>query len=304
MKTALVIMAAGIGSRFRGGIKQFTPVGPNGELIIDYSIHDAIEAGFNEIVFVTRREIEAQMREQIGDRIAALIGKVGNLTRVAYVHQEIDDVPAGFEELAAARAKPWGTGQAILACHGKVTCPFAVINADDYYGKQAFRDVHDFLTAHGEEKGHYCMAGFILKNTLSDFGTVSRGICAVDNTDYLTCVTETHAIEKTPTGARSGDTEIDPETPVSMNMWGFTPDFLDTLEAGFRTFLATEPGGEYLLPGMVGEQLARGESRVKCLRTGDSWFGVTYQEDRELARASIRSLIEAGVYPEALWAQP
>lgn len=302
MKTALVIMAAGIGSRFGAGIKQLTPIGPNGEKIIDYSIHDALEAGFTDVVFIVRRDIEPLMRELVGDRIAERLGA----EHVRYVYQELENVPAEFDgkALAAQRKKPWGTGQAVLSCRGAVDCPFAVINADDYYGKEGFRLLHSFLTEHAEDRGNYCMAGFVLKNTLSDFGTVTRGICSVDENGYLTDVVETFDIAKCGAGAVSRTGPVDPEAAASMNMWGFTPDFLDSLEAGFAEFLRTAEltKGEYLLPSVVGEQLKAGKVTVKCLRTEDTWFGVTYADDKPIVERAIRELIAGGQYPEKLWA--
>lgn len=297
METALVIMAAGIGSRFGGGIKQLTPVGPNGEKIIDYSIHDALEAGFTQIVFVIRRELEALMRAEVGDRIEA------KGVCVKYVYQELEDLPEGFDpKLAENRKKPWGTGQAVLACRSAVSVPFAVINADDYYGKEAFRLIHGYLAEHGTEQHRYCMAGFVLKNTLSDFGSVTRGLCKVDADGYLTEIVETKGLVRTADGAAAGDRPVDPETPVSMNVWGFTPEFLDALGDGFREYLKTGDlvGGEYLLPGVVGELLAAGKITVRCLRTNDTWFGVTYAEDKPLVQERIGALVEAGVYPEKL----
>ena len=301
MNTALVIMAAGIGSRFGQGIKQLTPIGPNGELIIDYSIHDALEAGFNEIVFVIRRELEPLMREMVGDKVAARIGE----ENVHYVYQELEKVPEGFDgpALAAGRTKPWGTGQAVLACRGTVKVPFAVINADDYYGTKAFRNVHDYLVEHAGEKSRCCMADFILKNTLSDFGTVTRGVCTVKD-GYLTDVVETFDIKKTETGAEAGDgTVLDPAASVSMNFWGFTPEFLDCLEEGFARFLeaGNTAKGEYLLPVVVDKQLKSGAITVRCLTTDDTWFGVTYGQDRPLVEAAIRDLIAKGVYTTPLY---
>ena len=307
MNTALVIMAAGIGSRFGGGIKQLTPIGPNGELIIDYSIHDALEAGFNEVVFIIRREIEPELRAMIGGRLERGIGTIPNLRRVSCVYQELDDLPEGFDTaaLAADRAKPWGTGQAILACRGVVDCPFAVINADDYYGKSVFRAIHDFLTEHGTERGHYCMAGFVLSNTLSYFGSVTRGLCEVSPAGYLTGITETRNLIRTEHGAEADGVAIDGKTPVSMNMWGFTPDFLEGLEEEFREFLRTGDTvrGEFLLPEVVGRRLKTGEARVRCLETKDRWFGVTYKEDRPIVERRIRELIDAGVYPPRLFSE-
>jgi len=304
MKTAIVIMAAGIGSRFSGGIKQLTPVGPHEELIIDYSIFDALEAGFNEIVFIIRRDLLQEVREQIGDRMEALIGTVPNLQKVSYVFQELTDLPDGIDPaVAAERKKPWGTGQAILACRTAVDCPFVIINADDYYGKQAFRQVHGFLTEHYEEQRHYCMAGFVLENTLSPFGGVTRGLCRLDENGYLTDIAETRNIVPVPDGAETGGIFVDPKTPASMNIWGFTPDFLEGLEDDFRTFLweADLSGDEFLLPEVVGNRVKSGKARVCCLTTEDRWFGVTYREDKPIVAAEIRKLIEAGIYEEKLW---
>jgi len=305
MNTAIVILAAGIGSRFGDGIKQLTPVGPNGELIIDYSIHDALEAGFNEVVFIIRREIEHEVRAMIGDRLEREIGIVPNLRKVSYVYQELDNLPEGVDAaaLAAGRRKPWGTGQAILACRGAVSWPFVVINADDYYGKSAFRRIHEFLMEHGNEQGHYCMGGFILKNTLSRYGSVTRGLCEVNREGYLTNVTETRNLVQTETGAEANGIPVDIETPVSMNMWGFTPDFLEGLDTEFREFLRTGDvtRDEFLLPEVVGKRLLTGEARVRCLETGDRWFGVTYKEDRPIVEREIRALVEQGVYPQRLY---
>lgn len=305
MRTALVIMAAGIGSRFSGGIKQLTPVGPNGELIIDYSIFDALEAGFNEIVFIIRRDLDQEVREIIGDRLETMIGKVPNLQKVSYVYQELGALPSGVdaESLVANRKKPWGTGQAILSCKNHVSCPFVIINADDYYGKKAFRMVHRFLMDHYEEQGHYCMAGFVLAHTLSPNGSVTRGLCRLDDANYLTGIVETRNLIRTDAGAETNGIFVDPLTSVSMNIWGFTPDFLDGLEAEFRRFLTTGDviGGEFLLPEVVGRRVENGEVRVCCLKTDDHWFGVTYQEDKPAVIKEIRELIDAGVYRAELW---
>lgn len=306
MNTTLVIMAAGIGSRFGGGVKQLTPVGPNGEIIIDYSIHDALEAGFNKIVFIIRKDIEKDFREVIGDRIEKICD-------VAYVFQELDDLPEGFEK-PADRTKPWGTGQAVRCCKGIVNEPFAVINADDYYGKEAFKLIHDFLVSDHAEKAEkqydFCMAGFILGNTLSDNGAVTRGICVVDENEHLIGVNETGGIVKTATGAACDDkdgnqTACDPASHVSMNMWGFTPDFLDELESGFRTFLSEQKEGdiksEYLLPTIVDQLIKSGRANVSVLETTDKWFGVTYKEDKPVVVESIKKLIAEGKYPEKLY---
>ena len=304
--TTLVIMAAGMGSRFGGGIKQLEAMGPNGEIIMDYSIYDAIEAGFNKVVFVTRKDLLATFKEVIGDRIAKVIP-------VEYAFQELSDVPEGFS-VPEGRTKPWGTGQAVLACKGIVNEPFLVINADDYYGKEAFKLIHDFLVSDHAEKAEkqydFCMAGFILGNTLSDNGAVTRGICVVDENEHLIGVNETGGIVKTATGAARDDkdgnqTACDPASHVSMNMWGFTPDFLDELESGFRTFLSEQKEGdiksEYLLPTIVDQLIKSGRANVSVLETTDKWFGVTYKEDKPVVVESIKKLIAEGKYPEKLY---
>ena len=303
MKTSLVIMAAGIGSRFGGGIKQLEPVGPNGEIIMDYSIHDAIAAGFNKIIFIIRKDIEEDFREVIGNRIEEVAKKYD--VEIAYAFQDLKALPEGIE-CPEGRTKPWGTGQAVLACDGLINEPFAVINADDYYGKEAFVQIHDFLLDYTPEKpNHLAMAGFILKNTLSDNGGVTRGICAVNDEGYLTDVEETKNIEKTSTGARVGDREIDPNVNVSMNFWGLTPEFVTTLKEGFVEFFENikDPlKDEYLLPIYIGELLRENKLSVKVLEVQDSWFGVTYKEDAPVVKASFKELIENNVYSENLFA--
>lgn len=302
--TTLVIMAAGIGSRFGGGIKQLEPMGPNGEIIMDYSIYDAKAAGFNKVVFILRKDIEEDFREIIGQRIEKVID-------VEYVFQSLDDLPEGFRA-PADRKKPWGTGQAVLCCKGVVKEPFAVINADDYYGKEAFKKVHDYLVSDGTTDKVYdlCMAGFILKNTLSDNGAVTRGVCMVDAEDYLSQVVETSGIYMTPEGRiahedNGSDMVITPDQHVSMNMWGFTPNFLNELETGFKAFLEEIPDGEvkreYLLPTIVDQLIKADKASVKVLETRDKWFGVTYKEDKESVVASFKKLIADGVYPANLW---
>ncbi len=297
----LVIMAAGIGSRFGGGIKQLTPVGPHGEVILEYSVHDALEAGFDRVVFITRRELEETFHKIVGDRISAVC-------ETAYAFQELDDLPEGFT-LPAGRTKPWGTGQAVLCCKEILNGPFAVINADDYYGKEAFRLLHDYLLAHGEEENAYCMAGFILGNTLSDNGSVTRGVCRVDENGLLTGVTETSGLVKTEDGAavEAGGirTPIDVNSHVSMNLWGLTPKFLDQLEKGFTEFLSGLKEGdvksEYLLPGVIDQMIQTGKAAVQVLETHDKWFGVTYAEDKQTVVDAFQALHDAGVYPDQLF---
>lgn len=302
-KTALVIMAAGIGSRFGKGIKQLAPVGPNGEIIMDYSIHDALEAGFNKVVFIIRKDIEEEFRTVIGNRIE-------KITEVEYAFQALEDLPEGFEK-PEARTKPWGTGQAVLAARKVLSEPFMVINADDYYGKEAYVKVHDYLVQEQEADGvmHICMAGFRLGNTLSDNGSVTRGICHIED-GALTGVTETHDIYKTESGAETRSEEgqaeeLDVNSLVSMNMWGLTPEFMDILENGFVEFLnEIKPGDikkEYLLPEMVDRLIKAGKAKVDVLETKDTWFGVTYQEDKASVIAAFEKLVKDGVYPENLY---
>lgn len=308
MKTALVIMAAGIGSRFGGGIKQLEPVGPNGEIIMDYSIRDAVEAGFDKIVFIIRRDIEADFREAIGNRMEQLCALKG--VEIAYAFQEMDDLPEGIT-VPEGRKKPWGTGQAVLACREIIKEPFAVINADDYYGKEAFVKLHDFLQGYTPDKAaEFCMAGFILKNTLSENGGVTRGVCQLDADEYLTGVHETSNIVKTADGAaveeENGLRPIDPMSYVSMNMWGLTPEFIQMLEKGFVEFFekidGNEEKAEYLLPIYIDELLQAGKVSVKVLETTDKWFGVTYKEDKPVVVESFQNLIKTGVYEPDLFA--
>ena len=303
MKTALVIMAAGMGSRFGGGIKQLEHVGPNGEIIMDYSIYDAKQAGFNKVVFIIRRDIEKAFREIIGDRVSGQI-------EVEYVYQELDALPEGFT-CPADRSKPWGTGHAVLSCLGTVKEPFMVINADDYYGKEAFAKIHDFLVdvAAKGSKAEYCMAGFVMGNTLSDNGIVTRGLCTVDAQGNLRNVEEMYAIERKGdvAVAKNGagePVEMPLSSPVSMNMWGFTPDFLEELKEQFVDFLkinSESPKAEYLLPEVVGALLRKNKASVKVLPTNDKWFGVTYKEDKEKVVQSLRELIDKGQYPASLY---
>lgn len=301
MKTSLVIMAAGIGSRFGGGIKQLEPVGPNGEIIMDYSIHDAIEAGFNKVVFIIRKDIKDAFYDAIGNRIEKICSTLN--VEVAYAYQEKDDLPEGYFA-PADRTKPWGTGQAVLSIRGIVNEPFVVINADDYYGKEAFKSIHEFLiSSHGSDE--LCMAGFILKNTLSDNGGVTRGICHMNSENYLTDVVETKNIIKTASGASANDNDIDVESLVSMNMWGLTSEFIDLLEKGFVEFFESHKDdiltAEYLLPIYIDELLHKGSVTVKVLPTPDKWFGVTYKEDKDLVVSSFNELISAGVYQKDLF---
>ena len=297
MQTTLLIMAAGIGSRFGGGIKQLEPVDEQGHIIMDYSIHDAIEAGFNKVVFIIRKDIENEFKDVIGNRIEAVC-KAHSVT-VEYVFQDINDIPG---ELPKDRTKPWGTGQAILAAKDVLTTPFVVINADDYYGKEGFCEVHDYLV----KGGQFCMSGFVLKNTLSENGGVTRGICKMDEYNDLTEVVETSNIVKTVDGAEADGVKLDTESLVSMNMWGLRPEFLETLEEGFAEFFEkVVPGNpmkaEFLIPTFIGELLAEDKMSVKVLRTNDTWYGMTYKEDVAVVKESFRDMMERGVYKEELF---
>ena len=292
VNTTLLIMAAGIGSRFGTGIKQLEPVDTSNHIIMDYSIHDAIEVGCNHVVFIIRKDIEKEFKEVIGDRIAAICEK-HNVT-VDYAFQDINDIPG---ELPASRTKPWGTGQAVLAAKNVIDTPFIVINADDYYGKEGFKAVHEYLV----NGGKFCMAGFVLKNTLSDNGGVTRGICKMDERNNLTEVVETKNIVKTAAGAEADDVAVDVNSLVSMNMWGLTPDFLGVLEEGFKEFFEKEvPGNplkaEYLIPIFIGELLEQGKMSVKVLKTNDTWYGMTYHEDVAAVKDSFKKMLADGVY--------
>ena len=305
-ETALVIMAAGIGSRFGGGIKQLEPVGPGGEIIMDYSIYDALKAGFDKIVFIIRRDLEKDFREVIGNRIE-------KVARVEYAFQELGDLPEGFS-VPEGRKKPWGTGQAVLSIKGLVDGPFLVINADDYYGKEGFQKIHDYMVNHMKEDGDVydmCMGGFILRNTLSDNGTVTRGVCTLDGDGSLKEVTETYEIRMEADGSMKAQDEqgnpvqVNPDQHVSMNMWGLPAAFLKELEKGFPEFLENLKKGdiksEYLLPKIIDKLVKAGKARVEVLETKDKWFGVTYKEDKETVVEAIRSLIAEGAYPERLY---
>ncbi len=297
----LVIMAAGIGSRF-GGIKQLTPVGPGGEIIMEYSIYDAIRAGFKKVIFIIRKDIEKDFKEIIGDRISKYI-------ETEYILQDLDALPEGYQR-PKDRTKPWGTGQAVLSCLGKLDAPFAVINADDYYGKEGFQVIHDFLSNPGasDKKYHFCMAGFVLGNTLSEFGSVTRGICKVDEKGKLVDIVETSNVCKDGSRAyikeEDGQHDIDFSCPVSMNMWGFTPDFLEELKHRFTDFLDQMENplkAEYLLPEVVDKLIKEGLAEVSVLHTDDKWFGVTYQEDKQYVIDSFAALTREGIYPEHLF---
>ncbi|MEE0967955.1 MAG: sugar phosphate nucleotidyltransferase [Clostridia bacterium] len=303
MKTSLVILAAGIGSRFGGSIKQIAPVGPHGEIIIDYSVRDALEAGFNKIVFIIRKDIEKDFKEVIGNRVETMC-------EVEYVYQSTDILPEG-SPIFTDRKKPWGTTHALWCAKNAVNEPFLVINADDYYGKAAYKIAHDFLLSNfnDSEKLSFGMVGFILKNTLSDNGGVTRGVCKTDSTGMLTQVVETRNIMRRGKGVigeiNNESCELDPESLVSMNMWCFTPEVFDSAEKAFKAFIASvsqdDIKSEHVLPTLVSDLLMSNEAKVKVMRSEDNWVGVTYAEDKPYVIEHFKKLILDGVYPEKLF---
>lgn len=300
MKTALVIMAAGIGSRFGEGIKQLSTIGANGEIIMDYSIHDAIASGFNKIIIVIRKDIENDFREVIGNRIEKVCSDKN--VEIKYVFQALDAIPA---EVPEGRVKPWGTGHAVLSARDEIDCPFAVINADDYYGKSVFEIIHSHLCSN-VTANEYCMVGFVLKNTLSDNGSVTRGICKVDENSNLVSLTETRNIVKNGDSVIADGIELDMNSIVSMNMWGFSAEFADALEEGFVEFFKNEVPqnpleAEYLLPMFVENLLQQGRISVEVLATNDKWFGATYKKDIPYIREKFCKFIESGVYKTDLY---
>jgi hypothetical protein len=298
----LVVMAAGIGSRY-GGLKQVDPIGPNGEIIIHYSVYDALRAGFSRVVFVIRRDIEAAFRETIG-------AEIERRADVAYVFQELTDLPSGFS-LPAGRTKPWGTAHAVLCCRQAVKTPFAAINADDFYGAGAYQALAGYLGSAQDRKAvhEYCMVGYVLRNTVSEHGYVARGVCEVTPDGFLKSIRELLHIEALPDGIQNRDdhdklTPLASDSTVSMNFWGFTLSLFDELEERFPRFLAQNmqnPKSEFLLPNLVGDLVREQRARVKVLPTDERWFGVTYQADRPLVQAAVRDLIARGRYPENLW---
>ena len=302
-KPVLIIMAAGMGSRY-GGLKQIDPIDSQGHIIMDFSIYDAKKAGFEEVIFIIKKENEKDFKEVIGDRVSRFM-------KVHYVFQDINNIPEGFS-VPEGRVKPWGTGHAVLSALGTVDAPFAVINADDYYGSDAFKKIYDFLTTHQDgDTYHYAMVGYILENTLTENGHVARGVCVTDENDYLLGIAERTRIEKRPEGAaytEDGETwTVIPEgSTVSMNLWGFSESFLKELAVRFPVFLEktmkTNPlKGEYFLPSVVGELLAEGKADVKVLTSTDRWYGVTYKEDKPVVVNAMQQLKEDGKYPTYLW---
>ncbi len=296
MDISLVILAAGIGSRYGGGIKQLEHVGPSGEIIIDYSIHDAVKAGFNKVVFIIRHEIYEDFYEVIGKRTEERFKALG--VKFEYAYQEMNDAPEG-------RKKPFGTGNAVMACKGLVTGPFAVINADDYYGKDAFVKAYDFLSKMRKNSSEFGMVGYVLKNTLSDNGGVTRGVCISNEKGELCGIEETKNIVKTAKGgAETEGRALDPESLVSMNFWMLPSKFIDILCDGFPAFLAgmKDPlKDEYLLPGKVDELIKKKKCRVKVIPTDDKWFGVTYKEDKPSVVEAFKKLYKAKAYEKDLY---
>ena len=299
MKPTLLILAAGMGSRY-GGLKQLDGMGPHGETIIEYSVYDAIQAGFGKVVFVIREDIDAAFRSALGDKFAQHIA-------VDYVHQELDNVPAGIE-VPAERTKPWGTGHAVLVAADAIKAPFLMINADDFYGREAFEAAAAFLSQANVTAGTWCLLGYQVQNTLSDHGTVSRGTCQVDEGGFLT-----HIVERTKIGKQDGNIfdfaseppeEIAPETPVSMNMMGFTPTVFDACRAYFAEFIQArgqELKSEFYIPEVMGRAIREQRATVQVLPSKAQWFGVTYQEDKPVVTANLKQLTDSGKYPSPLW---
>lgn len=304
-KPVLVVMAAGMGSRY-GGMKQIDPVGPSGQVIIDYSLYDARRAGFETVIFVIKHEIEDAFKAAIGDRVSKVM-------KVEYAFQQLEELPAGFA-VPEGRAKPWGTCHAVLAAKHLIHGPFAVINADDYYGPEAFQVIYDYLSTHQDgEVYDYCMVSYLLKNTVSENGSVARGVCEANPDGTLAAVTERTCIETYPGGIHftenGGDTwqDLAPDTPVSMNLWGFGQSFLEEAEARFAGWLSenlpkTPLKCEYFLPLVVSELLAEGKATVKLLHSTDKWYGVTYREDKPVVVNALAQKTADGLYPADLWA--
>jgi dTDP-glucose pyrophosphorylase len=299
MKPALLVMAAGMGSRY-GGLKQIDPIGPSGEIMIDYSVYDALRAGFGRVVFIIRRDIEEAFRHVIDRQIA-------RRAPVSYVFQALDDLPAGFAP-PAGRTKPWGTGHAVLSARGEIREPFAVINADDFYGRAAYEGMAAALTCAAVDSTEFYLAGYRLNDTLSDHGAVSRGVCEVGPDGLLRRVVERTHIERRAGGvvaqSDAGVLPIAPDTTVSMNFWGFTPALFAHLERAFVEFLKTNaanPKSELAIPTIIDGLIAAGRATVRVVPTSARWLGMTYPEDKPLVRKGVRQLIAEGVYPNPLW---
>ncbi len=305
-KPTLVVMAAGMGSRY-GGLKQIDPVGPGGEVIVDYSLYDARRAGFEKVVFVIKKENEADFKQVIGRRVSPYL-------KLVYVPQQLDDLPAGFA-VPDGRQKPWGTAHAVLAARGVVDGPFAVINADDYYGREAFEQIFAYLSTHPDtDRCQYAMVGYHLRNTLTENGHVARGVCEVNAAGVLQSVTEHTQICKDGNDAKFTEDEGNTWQPlagdatVSMNLWGFQKSFFAAAQAGFTEFLAkalpqNPLKAEYYLPGVVSGLIAQGKAQVQVLKSADKWYGVTYKEDKPAVERAVRDMIASGLYPQRLWAE-
>ena len=303
-KPVLVIMAAGRGSRY-GGLKQIDPVDSEGHIIMDFSMYDARRAGFEEVIFIIKRENEADFREAVGSRVEKYM-------KVSYAFQEIGNIPAGYE-VPEGRKKPWGTAHAVLSCIDQVDGPFAVINADDYYGREAFQLIYDYLSAHeDDEKYRYTMVGYLLGNTVTDNGHVSRGICETNMNGELVSVEERTRIEKRDGGIAFTEddgetwTEVSGDAIVSMNMWGFTKSILDEIRDGFPAFLdkglkSNPMKCEYYLPAVVSRLLEEGKATAAVLKSADKWYGITYKEDKPVVVAALQKMKDEGIYPEHLW---
>lgn len=303
-KPALVIMAAGMGSRY-GGLKQIDPVDDQGHIIMDYSIYDAVKAGFSKVVFIIKKENEADFKEAIGDRLASKLD-------VRYAFQDLNDIPEGFE-VPEGRVKPWGTAHAIYSARHEINGPFVVINADDFYGRDAFEKMYDYLSSNqDDDKYRFSMVGYRLANTVTENGYVSRGVCQVDSDGFLQEIVERTRIEKKPEGvAYSEDdgntwTKLDESGLVSMNMWGFSKSILDKIEEGFPAFLeeglkANPLKSEYFLPSVVSKLLEEDKATVQVLSSEDKWYGITYKEDKPLLMAAIQDMKDKGLYPQELW---
>jgi UTP-glucose-1-phosphate uridylyltransferase len=303
IKPTLVVMAAGLGSRY-GGLKQIDPVGPNGEIIIDYSIYDAIKAGFGKVVFIIKEDIKDIFYETVGKRIEKQI-------ETAYVFQDANDIPSGFK-VPEGRKKPWGTGHAVLSCQNVVNSPFAVINADDFYGPSSFEVLSKYLKTirDSDDLYQYCMVGFVLENTLTEHGHVARGVCSVDSESNLKEIHERTKIQKFENGTKYTEDDqnwvtIPEGSTVSMNTWGFTPSIFNELGKRFPKFLETSKDNllkaEYFLPEVVGGLITENKAKVKVLPSTERWYGVTYQEDKPIVKQAIINLINQGIYPENLW---
>jgi len=298
MKPTLVILAAGMGSRY-GGLKQLDEVGPNGEAIIDYSLYDAIRAGFGKVVFVIRTDFAEAFKEKFGDKLKGRIG-------VDYVYQSIDKIPPGYD-IHPEREKPWGTSHALLMAEPAVKEPMAVINADDYYGRQAYKVMADFLISSTDEN-EYAMVGYNVANTLSEFGTVSRGVCNTDELGYLTTIVERVKIRRDVDGIFFYENDnrftLEENTPVSMNLWGLKPSVFGYIHKGLGEFLSGHGNklkSEYFIPLLINDNIVAGKIRTRVLKCDSPWFGVTYKEDKPFVQQKIRRLLDKGEYPEKLW---